>query len=175
MTFSIVNRKWPTDMGAMLGGRKTDSSTIWHRHPPTAQRTPRAGASLLQDKRVLVADDNRTNRYLLRLLMGRAGAEVTEVEDGAQALEAWVPGRFDILLFDIMMPNMSGVDALRAIRQRSVARTFKEVAVAVTTDFTPASLETYRLAGFDACAYKPVSPGDFIALLEDVCTCRPNH
>ena len=171
-------------MGAPALDRQRVQATIWCQRSPVGGRdvaqpvdlvagpSVRAQSASLRGKRVLLADDNRTNRLLLRLILDSAGVEVTEAEDGAQAVAAWAAGNFDILLFDIMMPVMSGVDALRQIRRRASPDTPGQVAIAVTTDVTPAALRRYREAGFDACAHKPILASHFLALLEEICTAR---
>jgi CheY-like chemotaxis protein len=163
-------------MGAPVRDRTRARATVWCPRAPAAGQDGRPGghgaAGSLRGKRVLLADDNRTNRFLLRLILDSAGTRVTEAEDGAQAVAAWAAGSFDILLFDIMMPVLSGVDALTQIRSLANPATPDQVAIAVTTDVTPAALRRYRAAGFDACAPKPILAGDFLALLEEICAAR---
>ena len=72
-----------------------------------------AGARKL---RVLVADDNPTNREVLGKILERGGHDATLVNDGEQALDAVEHGRFDIVLLDRNMPRMGGMEALQAIR-----------------------------------------------------------
>ncbi|WP_417232630.1 ATP-binding protein [Brevundimonas sp.] len=66
--------------------------------------------------RVLVADDHATNRKVVELILAQAAVELTMVEDGAQALEAYRAGEFDLVLMDMQMPVMDGLAATREIR-----------------------------------------------------------
>ena len=69
-----------------------------------------------RDLRVLVADDHATNRKVVELILAQAPVELTMVEDGAQALEAYRAGEFDLVLMDMQMPVMDGLAATREIR-----------------------------------------------------------
>jgi len=68
--------------------------------------------------RVLAAEDNDTNQLVLKTLLAQCGVEITLVDDGKKALEAWETQTWDIILMDIQMPVMDGVVATRAIRER---------------------------------------------------------
>ena len=68
--------------------------------------------------RVLVADDNATNRKVAELILDAIGAETVAVEDGRQALAAVERETFDLVLMDLQMPVMDGLTATRAIRAR---------------------------------------------------------
>jgi CheY-like chemotaxis protein len=67
-------------------------------------------------RRVLVVDDNHINQIVLQSLLKKDGHEVVLVSDGAQAVEAVQAGDFDLVLMDMQMPVMNGIDATRAIR-----------------------------------------------------------
>ncbi len=73
------------------------------------------------DLRILVADDNATNRRVAELILSAAGAEVISVEDGLEAVAAFEAQEFDIILMDLQMPRMDGLTAIRMIRKREAA------------------------------------------------------
>lgn len=73
----------------------------------------------IHGKRLLVIDDESQMCYLLKLIFGGAGAEVYTVTDGKQGLKALVEQRPDLILLDIMMPGMDGLETCRQIRQIS--------------------------------------------------------
>ncbi len=70
--------------------------------------------------RVLIADDSSSNRLLLRHQLEQLGLEVTTAQDGCQVLEAAKMAVFDLILMDLSMPNMGGMDALRALRELKI-------------------------------------------------------
>lgn len=107
--------------------------------------------------RALVADDNPINLQIIDSFLRRLGLQTTLVENGRQAVEAWAPGRFDILCLDIAMPEMDGTTALQTIRNRARASgTQMTPAVAITANALPQQMSEYLAAGFDGCIAKPV-------------------
>jgi len=111
--------------------------------------------------RLLAADDNLTNCAVLEMMLTRLGAEVTIVNDGAQAVEAWQPGRFDAILLDIAMPVMDGPTALQKIRALEVQHGVSpSPIIAVTANVMAHQVAEYIAWGFDSCIGKPVSSVD---------------
>jgi len=109
--------------------------------------------------RVLLAEDNPVNRRLLCVMLERMGHEVTPTADGARALDAHQPGRFDLGLFDIQMPGMDGLELTRRIREReSAGGTPRMPVLAVTANAFLEDGGAWKLSGMDACLSKPFSP-----------------
>lgn len=107
--------------------------------------------------RALVADDNPINLQIIDSFLRRLGVATTLVENGRQAVEAWAPGRFDILCLDIAMPELSGIDALREMKQRARnSCSTMPPSVAITANALPAQVAEYLASGFDGCIAKPV-------------------
>ncbi|MFN4098435.1 MAG: response regulator [Pararhodobacter sp.] len=118
--------------------------------------------------RVLVADDNRTNRKILQAMLGRMGADVTLCEDGPEALAHWRQGAFDMLLLDINMPKMAGTEVIRRIRSQEIRQGAAPVpAIAVTANARPEQVAQYRLSGFDGCVPKPFTAASLAAALRE--------
>ncbi|MCR9150296.1 MAG: PAS domain S-box protein [Rhodobacteraceae bacterium] len=108
--------------------------------------------------RALVADDNATNRMILSAMLDRLGIAARMVGDGQEAVEAWEPGEFDLVLLDITMPRMGGIEALGLIHASAArAGTPPVPAVAITANAMAHQIEAYIDAGFDAHVPKPLS------------------
>jgi len=107
--------------------------------------------------RVLAADDNPTNQKVIAAVLAPLGAEVELVADGAACVEAWKRGGFDIVLMDIHMPVMDGVEAARIIRALEVGEGRKRIPiVAVTANALVHQVEGYLAAGMDGHVAKPI-------------------
>tara|TARA_B100000965_G_scaffold136855_1_gene113866 strand:- start:139 stop:669 length:531 start_codon:yes stop_codon:yes gene_type:complete len=105
--------------------------------------------------RVLVAEDDVANRLVLGSLLEKSGLQVITVENGRQALEALEREAVDLVLLDINMPEMNGLDTARAIRDLPGDRADLPV-IAITSDVSPMRVNEMREAGFDICLEKPV-------------------
>ena len=133
-------------------------------HPPEARsvgpaivHTPSAEEGL----RILLAEDNPINMMLIRELLRRRGHIVTEVTTGNDAVQAMVNGSFDLLLTDIHMPGMDGIEAARAIRlaEQRCGRPRTPI-VALTADALDGGKRTCQEAGMDGFLTKPVDPAE---------------
>lgn len=110
----------------------------------------------LRGLRVLVADDNMTNRRILEGMLCGMELEVTLVNDGRAALDTFQPGAFDLLLLDIAMPELDGIEALDRIRNRErAAGTHPTPAIAVTANAMQHQVAQYLAAGFADHVAKP--------------------
>jgi PAS domain S-box-containing protein len=87
----------------------------------------------LTGRRVLVAEDNRTNRLILRRLLEPLSLHLTEAENGAEAVAAYRDAPPDLILMDIQMPVMDGLAAIRAIREQEHARGWPRCPILVVT------------------------------------------
>jgi CheY-like chemotaxis protein len=107
--------------------------------------------------RVLVAEDNRVNRLVICRLLAQLGVTPVTVENGAEAINAVTQDRYDLVLMDISMPEVDGVEAVRVIRE-----TVPEppVLVALTAHALVGDRERFLDAGFDDYISKPVHPNE---------------
>jgi CheY-like chemotaxis protein len=138
-----------------------------------AARTPPAPVDQATDAslvgvRALVADDNATNRLILRAMLTAMGVEATVVDDGLQAVQAWGSGRFDVLLLDISMPGMDGIAALAEIRGKAGGADVP--ALAVTANAMKHQIDGYFTAGFNGYVGKPFRREDLVAGITRVLT-----
>ncbi len=119
------------------------------------------GASRL---RVLIADDNPTNREVLSRILERGGHTVVSAVDGDQALDAVEQGQFDVVLLDRNMPGLSGLETLQAIRLMTRGRERIPV-VMLSADVTPEAKSECLQAGADSFLPKPI---EALRLLEEL-------
>jgi len=145
-------------------------------HSVAAVDDPRDGVVRLQDYarparaprklRVLVADDNPTNREVIRRILERGGHGTTVVDDGEQVLHAMERERFDVVLLDRNMPGLSGIEVLQAIRVMTGGGARLPVAI-LSADVTPEAKREALEAGADAFLPKPI---EFSRLLRELDT-----
>jgi len=114
--------------------------------------------------RVLVADDNATNRLVAETLCSLFDCTSQSVEDGAQAVAAARTGAFDLILMDIKMPVMGGVEATRLIRSGQ-DRAADLPIIALTANADPRDAAAYLAAGMDAVVEKPIKPATLMSAM----------
>jgi PAS domain S-box-containing protein len=109
--------------------------------------------------KILLAEDNAINALLTRELLRRRGHHVTEVTSGDAALKAMETGAYDVVLTDIHMPGMDGIEAAQAIRARETeSRRRRTPIVALTADALETGMRACKEAGMDGFLTKPVDP-----------------
>ena len=116
----------------------------------------------------LVAEDNATNRVILRAMLGRLGISATMVQDGDEAVLAFATGRFDLVLLDISMPRKDGITALAEMRVRAGKHAMPP-AIAVTANAMTHLVDMYLSAGFDEVVAKPMQMDALAASILRVC------
>lgn len=127
--------------------------------PAVAVAAPVVEAAPARPVRVLVADDSDVNLLIASAMLTAQGADVVTVADGRQAVSAVRDGEFDLVLLDIRMPIMSGVDAAQAIRQLAGRRGSSRI-VALTASADDDERRAFLEAGMDAVLVKPVTTDD---------------
>lgn len=115
--------------------------------------------------RVLLAEDNRINQAVLNKILERLGCHVVLAEDGEQAIQKWRSQPFDIILMDIQMPTMSGLEAIRFIRESELGKTRIPI-IAVTANAFSDDRDSCFQAGVDDYITKPVKKDLFIAKMQ---------
>jgi two-component system sensor histidine kinase RpfC len=128
--------------------------------------------------RVLVAEDNRVNQQVIDRMLQSAGHAVTLVGDGEQALDALETAAFDVVLMDVNMPVMNGLDAVKLYRFATGGRDAPPF-IALTADATEDTRRQCEEAGIAAYLTKPVDMEQLLNLIDRVAnadpavTCRP--
>lgn len=143
-----------------LAAPKPAAAAASHPRPSSPSKVASAHADA-PGLHILLAEDNPINMMLIRELLRRRGHRVTEVTTGNDAVKAMGAGRFDLLLTDVHMPGMDGVEAAQAIRaheqRNGLART---PIVALTADALDEGRRACLDAGMDGFLTKPVDPAE---------------
>ena len=115
---------------------------------------------------IMLAEDNKVNQKVGLLMLARLGYQATLAENGVEAVNTAVHGRYDLILMDVQMPEMDGIEAGRQIREKlGVASPF---IVALTADALEGDRERLIGLGFDDYLSKPLSPDGLQKLLRSV-------
>ena len=122
---------------------------------PLIAEAPEEG--LLDGVSILLVEDNPTNRLVARTLLARLGAQVEEAEDGLAGLNAARLGAHDLILMDIQMPHMNGVEATRAIRGLPGPAGQTPI-IGLTANVMVHQRAEYIAAGMNGVVAKPISP-----------------
>lgn len=126
---------------------------------------------------ILLAEDNPVNQKVALLMLEKGGHTATVVEDGEQAVEAWQTGRFDMILMDIMMPRLNGLEATRHIRREEHRLGGHIPILAITANAMQDDQEQCLAAGMDGYLAKPLDPNRLNEEIERVwlanSECRP--
>ncbi len=115
--------------------------------------------------RVLYVDDNATNRALVRAILKSQGIDCQTADDGGEGYEAAKATSWDLILMDIQMPVMDGIEATRAIRASGGAAGATPI-IAVTANTLSNQLESYRDAGMNDCIAKPIEIATLLHKIE---------
>ena len=132
-------------------------------------RDEEAGFVALQGRRVLVVDDHPVNRRVIRLFLEPFDCELVEAENGQQALDALKGQPIDIVLMDVNMPVLDGLEATRRLREDP--RFARLPVVALTADVMSSQIKTCLEAGCDAHVAKPIDLRNLLSAM-DRCLAR---
>ncbi len=161
LPFSMRN---PGDTDAPKGTEKPRALRARVATSPGAN--PTGDHAALAPRRVLVADDDRMNRTLIELLLTRAGCFVDLVTNGREALDALGVNRYDLLLIDVHMPRVDGLEAIRRIREDEPRSGPRLRIVATTADTLRETREKCMEAGADDYLPIPFTLESLFQMLE---------
>jgi signal transduction histidine kinase/CheY-like chemotaxis protein len=165
----------------LMGGRISAESVVGHgsifrvQLPLAIAEAPAPAAEPAQDEpaqdepagsalKVLAVDDNAVNLMVLEQILGSLGHAVAKATSGHEALAALAVEPFDLILLDIQMPGMSGVDVLARLRADEGPNRYAPV-VALTADVTSGGRKRYLKLGFTEHAPKPIQIPDLVAAM----------
>ena len=112
--------------------------------------------------KILIADDNEHNLYIARFLLEDAGHDIVQVESGEEAVNSASKDSFQLILMDIQMPGMDGIEATRRIKDSGVTTPI----VALTAKAMRGDREAILAAGCDGYISKPFEVEAFVAEVE---------
>lgn len=129
------------------------------------------GGQLLEGLRVLVVEDNATNRLIATRMLENLGADVETADDGLQGVEALSRTAFDLIFMDVQMPVMDGLEATRRIRAMP-APAGQAPIIAMTANAMSHQQASYITAGMNGAIAKPMSPSALVSEIAAVLTAR---
>ncbi|NLH83491.1 MAG: response regulator [Phyllobacteriaceae bacterium] len=129
------------------------------------QPTPQAPVVAKRRLSILVADDNKSNQMVIGKILERAGHRVATVDDGEAAVDRMLAEPFDLVLMDVNMPVMNGIEATKFYRFAALGTRLVPI-VALTADATAEAESRCREAGMAACLTKPIDAAELIAAIE---------
>jgi two-component system cell cycle response regulator DivK len=117
----------------------------------------------VSQKTVLYVEDNEFNRKIVRQLLGSTSYRLVEAADGEQGVAAAIDKKPDVILMDVQLPNLSGLDATRQLRQEPATA---EIPIIIVTSFAMSGDDVKaKEAGASAYLAKPYSPRELLALI----------
>jgi CheY-like chemotaxis protein len=136
-------------------------------------RTMQIAADALRDRRVLIIDDNETNRLILETTLQNWGTRTTQAASGGEALEIITEAtrtgqNFDVILLDAQMPEMDGFEVARVIKQKG--KTHRPAIMMLSSSYRSSDLERCEDLGIHAVLTKPIGQRD---LLQAICSALP--
>ncbi len=140
---------------------------------PEGAVAPRSMLAAGRPLTALIVDDNPTNRQILELILDQVGASHVSVENGREAVDAHALGAFDVILMDIQMPVMDGIEATREIRRAEAQNGRPQTPVIIiSANCLPEQVLAGQEAGAQRHMPKPVNAGVLIEALGDVLDSR---
>jgi CheY-like chemotaxis protein len=142
--------------------------------PAVAEATDAAyNTGRLAGTRVLLVEDNEINRTVARMMLEPWGVELDEAEDGTVALALLAHTDYDLVLTDIQMPGLSGIDVTQHLRQLPAPRRAATPVIALTANAFRADIERYLAAGVNACLTKPYDEATLYQTMEALLPALP--
>ena len=125
--------------------------------PKSVPAQPANDQPELEGRDILCIDDNPRNLYVLGAMLRAAGHRTIECASGVEALDILAQRKFDVILLDMVMPEMDGLDVLARLREGGGINAATPV-IACTANVLPDQVEAYRKAGTAGVLAKPIDP-----------------
>ena len=136
--------------------------------PPDGEQDKSEIRQCLHCARILLAEDNPVNQKVAQGLLTKQGHVVTVVGNGRQAVEEWERGDYDIVLMDIQMPELDGVEATKAIRAKERGKDERVPIIAMTAHAMKGDRERLLASGMDDYISKPFNAKRFLEVIERI-------
>ena len=170
-----ITRRLAELMDGEVGLRSQEGvgSTFWFEiaaplaEPDVAVEADEPAEGWLGGMRILIVEDNATNRLIAARMLESLGAYIETANDGAAGVEAATRQAFDLILMDIQMPVMDGVAATRAIRRQSGPGATTPI-IAMTANVFAHQQDAYREAGMTGAVSKPLSPARLLSEIKRI-------
>jgi len=122
--------------------------------------------------KILIADDTAVNLSLATKLLIRRGHDIIAVENGLQAFEAFREGSFDVVLMDIHMPVMDGLESTAKIREYEASETSRPptAIIAMTANNEQSDHEIYLKSGMNGIITKPLDIKNVVSQIREIIT-----
>ncbi len=162
-----ICRKLVELMGGALGVESEEGrgSLFWVELPLGAAAAPETLAAARRPRRILLAEDVVANQILVSAILEASGHLVDVVDDGVAAVTALRRTAYDLVLMDVQMPVMNGIDATRAIRDDEAGQRRTPI-VALTANATSEDAARCLAAGMDAYVAKPIDEPHLLATID---------
>jgi CheY-like chemotaxis protein len=139
---------------------ETSSKTDWPVMPPR-----------IADRRILLAEDNEVNRKIIRMVLERDGAIIEDATTGLEVIEKVSQKSFDMILMDIEMPEMDGLEATRVIRRGEAGEENRRIPViAITAHVIDDVRDRCIKAGMDGFLTKPIDVKNVVTVISGYLT-----
>ena len=125
-----------------------------------------AAASATRSERVLLAEDNVVNQKVALLMLGRMGFRADLAANGFEAIDAVKRQRYDIVIMDVQMPEMDGLEAARRINALWPKAGDRPWIIALTANAMQGDREACIAAGMDDYISKPIKTAEMVAAME---------
>ncbi|ODT23999.1 MAG: hypothetical protein ABS35_12445 [Kaistia sp. SCN 65-12] len=132
--------------------------------PAVQARAVESGARV----RILAAEDNPTNQLVLRAMLEPFDVDLTLAADGREAVEFCAAARFDLILMDVQMPVMNGVEAALAIRRHEAERNLPATPIlALSANVMTHQVAEYLAAGMNGFVPKPIETARLLGAIDE--------
>ena len=132
---------------------------------PAARLASSSGGAARQ---VLVVEDTRMNQLLIRRVLEKRGFQVLLASSGHEALKLYAKQRFDVILMDIQMPDISGIEVTRLMREQEKGTGRATPIIAVTSNALKGDRERFLAAGLDGYVSKPIDFDQLFVTIQDL-------